>query len=374
MNRLKRILLGLACLLTSAATVPQVYCRSGASAHYEREFETQRKWGRRVAKELISRPERLLFQTESLRFNSQSSIAIYQMSILGLGQIIQEHPELRGEFLPAMRSAADRMVDPRTLNYAREEYGTNAIVDLKFSGHAYLGYVNLALGMMRLVDPDTPHAELHDRLTDELARNLDASKLGVLETYPGETWPPDVAAVAGSVGFHSIVTGANREAFMHRWEQRFRKCALDESGYVIQRLEKASCVPRDAPRGSGTAVSSYFLSFYPSSLSGDLEQTLVKIGHRELLGLGALREYPPGQVGLGDGNSGPVIFGVSIGATGFGLGAARAHDDETLFESLFATTALFGLPLENGGELDFAGGGLLGNSLLLAMITARKHS
>ena len=40
-------------------------------------------------------------------------------------------------------------------------------------GHAYLGYVNLALGMMRLVDPETPHARLHDRLTEALARRLD---------------------------------------------------------------------------------------------------------------------------------------------------------------------------------------------------------
>lgn len=374
MNRLHRLALAFGCFGLCVTQIPQGYCRREASNHYERNFDLQQKWGRRVAQELLRRPERLLFQTQSKRFNSQSSVAIYQMAILGLGQIIQEHPRLRDEFLPAMRSAADRMVDARTLNYARDEYGSDAIVDLRFSGHAYLGYVNLALGMMRLVDPDSPHAELHDRLSDELARNLDASPIGMLETYPGETWPPDVAAVAGSVGFHSRVTGKERNGLMARWQARFEKCALDSSGYLVQRLETGSCTPRDMPRGSGTAVSSYFLSFYPNTLSGELEQTLARIGHREFVGLGALREYAPGQSGLGDGNSGPVIFGVSIGATGFGLGAARAHNDALLFESLFATTALFGLPIESDEGLDFAAGGLLGNSLLLAMLTARGVS
>lgn len=374
MNRSQRLALALGCIIACSLILPRAYLRRDASRHFEAEFEIQEKWGRRVAEELLRRPERQLFQTQSRRFNSQSSIAIYQMAILGLGQIVQAHPELREEFLPAMRSAAERMVDARTLNYARDVYEEDAIVDLHFEGHAYLGYVNLALGMMRQIDPDTPHAELHDRLSDELARNLDASPLGMLETYPGETWPPDVAAVAGSVGFHSKVTGQDRSALLARWQERFRSCALHASGYLIQRLETGSCTPRDLPRGSGTAVSSYFLSFYENELSRELEQSLAAMGHREFLGLGALREYPPGQSGLGDGNSGPVIFGVSIGATGFGLGAARAHGDATLFESLFATTALFGLPVESESSLDFAAGGLLGNSLLLAMLSAGGES
>jgi hypothetical protein len=97
---------------------------------------------------------RLFYQTGNLRFDGQSAIAIHQMTILGLGQIVLDHPEAREELLPAMQSAADRLVDPRTLAYAASVY------ELWNHRHAsrrrspYLGYINLALGMLRAVDRD----------------------------------------------------------------------------------------------------------------------------------------------------------------------------------------------------------------------------
>ena len=126
-------------------------------------------------------------------------------------------------------------------------------------GHAYLGYINLALGMLRAVDPATPYAALHDRLTAALAERLDRSPTGLIETYPGETWPPDVAAVAGSIGLHAAVTGVDRRALLERWATRFEACALHRSGYLVQRVKSGGCKPVDAPRGSGTAIASYFL-------------------------------------------------------------------------------------------------------------------
>ena len=64
-------------------------------------------------------------------------------------------------------------VDPRTLGYAARVWGTNGIEEMRpGDGHAYLGYINLALGMLRSVDPETPYAALHDRLTAALAERL----------------------------------------------------------------------------------------------------------------------------------------------------------------------------------------------------------
>ena len=81
------------------------------------------------------------------------------MTILGLGQIVREHPETRDAYLPAMRAAAARMVDPRTLGYAARRWGKHGIERMRpGEGHAYLGYINLALGMLRAIDPETPYA------------------------------------------------------------------------------------------------------------------------------------------------------------------------------------------------------------------------
>jgi hypothetical protein len=157
------------------------------------------------------------------------------------------------------------------------------------------------------------------------------------------------------------------------WVVRFSKCSIDaESGFMVQRVESGRCTPRDAPRGSGTAVASYFTSFVDPALSGKLHAALAEHGTARLLGFSALREYAPEHTGSGDGNSGPVIFGVSVGATGFGLASAKLHRDRELFEGLYRTAHLFGMPFDTAEGRGFAAGGALGNALLLAMLTARS--
>jgi hypothetical protein len=80
-------------------------------------------------------------------------------------------------------------------------------------GHAYLGYLNLSLGgMLRRLKPENPCAAFHDRITEALARRLATAPHGLIETYPGETYPPDLAMVAGSIALHGRATGADHRA------------------------------------------------------------------------------------------------------------------------------------------------------------------
>jgi hypothetical protein len=318
------------------------------------------------------RQGKLFYHTGYLRFDGQSAVAIDQMTIMGLSQIVQLHPELRARYLPSIRAAAAHLVEPQTLAYAGRVYGHSGVVTMgPGEGHAYLGYLNLALGMLRVVDPDTPLKALNDRLSEQLAARLFSSATGMIETYPGETWPPDVAAVAGSIGLHSKLTGIDRSEKLAAWAQRFATCAISPSGYLVQQLRSGSCIAVDAPRGSGTAVAGYFLSFADRGLASRLQQALSDSGTRSLLGFSAIREYADGFEGHGDTNAGPIVLGVSVGATGFALGAAAANGDRALFRRLYRTLTLFGAPVDHAGRRTFVVGGTLGNALLLAMLSAR---
>ncbi|MCA9644405.1 MAG: hypothetical protein H6718_24705 [Polyangiaceae bacterium] len=351
--------------------LPRATIGTEAKAYYQGEKSTQVALARRVAKATLEQPEPDFYRSGMSRFDGQSAIAIYQMTLLGLGQVVSAHPELRDEFLPAMRRAAERLVAPQTLTYAAKVYGQHGVRYMApGAGHAYLGYINLGLGMLRKFDPETPLAALHDRLTRDLAARLFASPTGLIETYPGETWPPDVAAVAGSIGLHDWAVGRPQRAAMGKWSQRFRECALDPTGYLVQRLVSGGCKRKDAPRGSGTAVSSYFLSFATPELSSELFRGLAADGRRSFLGFGAVKEYASGYSGSGDGNAGPIVLGVSVGASGFALGAARAHGAEEMFIEGYRTAALFGIPTETSSGVRHAVAGALGDALLLAMLTA----
>ena len=359
--------------VTAAAAlllVPRYVCGRDADGYFDARRATQQAIADGVARRIVEHEPLHFFETGLSRFDGQSAIAIYQMTLLGLGQVVLEHPELREAYLPAMRIAADRLVDPHTLAYAEEVYGWHGAVQMAADqGHAYLGYINLGLGMLRLIEPDTRHAALHDRITAALAQRLDRAANGLIETYPDETWPPDVAAVAGSIGLHARATGNDRSALLARWAARFAECAIHSTGYLVQRVD--GCEPADAPRGSGTAVAAYFISFAHPALSERLHRAVREVGSARLMSFAAVREYAPGFDGQGDTNAGPIVLGFSVGATGFALGSAKAHGDRELFTELYRTTHLFGVPVDVGHERRHVMGGILGDALLLAMLTAR---
>ena len=87
-----------------------------------------------------------------------------------------------------------------------------------------------------------------------------------------------------------------------------------------------------------------------------------------------VREYPAGQHGRGDIDSGPIVLGYGVSATGFALGAARAHGDARTFRALYATLHLFGAPRRDDGGLELLSGGPLGNAIALAMLGAGAAS
>jgi hypothetical protein len=360
--------------LGAVFVVPRTIPAGDAAAWFDADLAHQAAMARTVVDAIESAPPNgTFYRTGHDRFDGQSAIAIYQIALLGLGQVLLAHPEKKAEYASAMRHAAEHLVDPKLLPYAAAVYGHHGTTRMDpGEGHAYMGYVNLGLGMLRLVDPTHPLAKVHDRLTEDLARRLDASTHGLIETYPGETWPPDVAAVAGSIGLYDRVTGKDHGALLARWAERYASCAIDpHSQLLVQRVNTGTCTPVDAPRGSGTALASYFIGFAAPPLAHALYVGLTKSAAVEVFGFGGMREYATGSQGVGDVNAGPVVFGVSVGATGYAVGAARAQGDRPTFVALYRSTHLFGLPTTHGDRLTFAAGGVLGNALLFAMLTAR---
>jgi hypothetical protein len=346
-------------------------CSRDAAAYYGGEVATQDALAQWVARAITAQEKPIVYTTGNLRFDCQSAIAVYQMAIVGLGQVVLAHPERRDALLPAMRRAAELMLRPETLRYAARAYGHDGLHAMGAGeGHAYLGYVNLGLGMLRLVDPDTPLSSLNDRLSKALSERLRASPHGLLETYPGETWPPDVAAVAGSIGLYASATHTDSSALLGDWGSRFSRCAVDASGFLVQKVT-ANCDRLDAPRGSGTALASYFLAFADGDLSGTLYDAIARRSH-VVGGFRGVPEYAPGFRGQGDVNAGPILFGISVGATGFAIGAARMNHDRDAFIELVRSANLVGVPTSHDGAESFATGGLLGNALLLAMLTAQR--
>ena len=362
--------LALGCALAVARLAVPWWCGRDADAWYRDDPAIQRA----LANELIAFEAQTPVAGKD-RFTGEWALVTHQMVALGLGQLCLAHPEWRIELASIVTRAATR-------SFAREMrafgtlawHGEDAIASLAGDhGHAYLAYPALALGMARLVDPAFPPelAAQHDALIAAYERRLLASPTGLIETYPGEAYPTDVAAVAGAIAMHGRATHSDHARVLRYWADQARARLDPESGLVIQRMDATTGAAHDAPRASGTALAAYFAAFADPDLARLLARaTLAQRATH--LGFGAIREYGDRPAGPGDVDSGPVVLGVSVSATGFALAAARLAGDADAFVALYRTTDLFGLPIEVGARRGFAVGGPIGNALLLALLTVAR--
>ena len=372
--RKARIALSLVAFVLGVALVPSRVAARGGAVLYAGDVAAQTALARGVA-DADAAMAGDAFATGSELFDGEWMFGAQMMAAMGLAQVALEHPELRADHGARVAACIDRMLSARGAAFDARSWGEDAVASLDGPrGHvAYLGYLNLAIGMHRRIDPASRHAALGERITRALARRLDASPLGLVETYPGEIYPVDNTAAIGSLALRDrAVHGDKYAATVARATDTMRARYIDEAtGLLVQAVLPDSGAPRDAARGSGTLLAVYFLSFADLRLSRALWDAAARELDDTVLGFGVVREYPKDAAGRGDIDSGPIALGYGVSATGFALAGARIHGDAARFRRLYATAQLFGAPITTGGARRFVTGGPLGDAILLAMTTAR---
>jgi hypothetical protein len=356
--------------------VPSTWCSHQAAAWSTEGNERQRRLGLGVERWIRSGLTEGDFSTGHSHFDGEWLFGSYMMAGMGFGQLAlhEQDSKRRQRHLDAMGLCIDQLLSRRVRRFDRAAWGNDPIDGLDGPGDhaAYLGYLNLVLGLHRRLVPDSRYAALNDRITRTLARRLARSRLLLLESFPGEVFPVDNGAVVGSIGLHDLATGADHARLLRRWEARLRRRSVDPvSGLLFQRVHADDGTMADLPRGSGTALAIYFLSFSHPELSRQLYDALKEQLADTFLGFGVVREYPDRYSGSpGDIDSGPVVLGYGLSATGFTLAGSRIHGDRDLSSRLASTVHLFGAPLDRGESLEFVTGGPLGNAIIFAMLTA----
>jgi hypothetical protein len=374
MSRRKKWLVWMG-LTATVLTAPRFVCGRDAGDFYAGDASLQRELSRSqqhwIGTEIASND----FHTGHRLFDQEWWFGTYVMSALGFGQIALEHPDLAAEQLLWIERCIERLVSEELRAFDTQAWGEDALAEGGADrGHAaYLGYMNLVLSLHRRLQPESRWAALNDSITAALRRRFETSPSGLSETYPGETYPVDNLAGIGSIALHARATGISAAAFLERWCARLREQQIDpRTGLLIQAASAVTGRWWDAPRGSGSALGAYFVSFADPELGRDLHRAVRRELTAAPLGLGMVREYPDGMRGNGDIDSGPLLFGYSVSATGFSLGSARVAGDSQHFASIFRTADLFGALRSDEQGRGFMTGGPLGNAIMLAMLTAPK--
>jgi hypothetical protein len=198
----------------------------------------------------------------------------------------------------------------------------------------------------------TEHLPLLKRLVDDLIADLDASPSGLVDDYPDQCFPCDVACCLAIIAHSSDALGED-----HReWAQRaFARMMLHyPDGLVPYMADSTTGSPTAATRG---CTNGFFFTYTPElapETSADWYRRYVDEFWQDSALASGWREYPKssGAASFGyDPDSGPVAFGFGTGATGLGLGCTRVHGDHRKAGILGAEMMASSYPLPGGSLL-----------------------
>ena len=314
------------------------------------------------------------FNTGDVRFDGEWLFGTYLMAGIGFCQEAMLFPDRREHLVPLIEECVEQVLSDEVKVFDISAWRTDPIETLDDPDQhhaAYLGYLNLLLSVYRQLEPKNRFVKINDRISDALAARMAASRIGLIQTYPQEVYPVDNCAVYSGVALRERLAPTIHGDMLARWKEHFVRDYVDkETGLLIQAVNFRDGEAIDDPRGSGTTLGLYALSFVEPEFSRQLfEATRDQLaGH--FLGFGGVREYPRGVVGFGDIDSGPMVFGFGMSSTGFSIAGARIHKDRELFTDLFSTLYMCGAPLKRKGEIEYVSGGPLGNAIVFAMLTA----
>lgn len=359
------------CVLACAAVIPRLITGRSVDGWLRRDPAALRPLADRVAQRALAGISPGAIRTGSEHFDAEWALVANQMSATALRAAILRDPSSRARWLPALRRAALQCLDERSLAFGQAKWGGTFEQQIDGAqGHAYVGYALLCAFAWRDVDPDGSRAQ-HARMEAMergLARRFDRAEFGLFETFPQTTFPADVASCVAALAMadHARHT-SEHQARIERWATVIRARYRDRAhGMLCQTADPRTGQCTSAPRGSGTAITAYFLTFANEPFARTLHDDLLR-ARRTFLGFGGVREFVTDDVGSGDIDSGPVLFGVSVAATGFAMGPAHAFNSRDELQSYLRTADLFGGARLGGG---WVAGAVLGDAILLSMLTA----
>lgn len=205
----------------------------------------------------------------------------------------------------------------------------------------FLAHDALVLGAADAVGACLDEAE-HRRLVDRLLALTRDDAHAHVSSYQGtrQRWPADHAAALAAIARYDRAHGTRLlDEPLARWRAELGLRLHKRTG--LPRSDVATTLNGGAlPRGCAQSLlTRYLLEVDPS-----LAHAWWKPYRRQfLLRRGpfvGFREWPPGVERAGDVDSGPIVLGIGVAASGLGIAAARGVGDEALAKELEASAAL----------------------------------
>ncbi|MFU8805206.1 MAG: hypothetical protein ACNA8W_15435 [Bradymonadaceae bacterium] len=239
----------------------------------------------------------------------------------------------------------------------------------------YHSHLNLILGVHRHVSGSKDYDDLHLRISKHLrARSLadgDFHARSYADYAPGK-WPADQSVTLASLHVYDRIHGTSLGAEPIRgWLGEMARRTDPALGLHHSALSDSLWYAK-IPRGCALSWTILYMAQFAPEEAARLYARYQENYATSVLGFGGFREWPPGTSHRSDVDSGPIIFGLGMAATGLGIGPARIFGDGSTYAASMRSATVFGVPsrgLVSGRRYRLAP--LIGEAMLFNGTTAR---
>ncbi len=225
----------------------------------------------------------------------------------------------------AIVAASELVVDPKHAAWVKRHWGENYLHrENAFYRMLVIGALTSRAKLLR----DGAHMDMLRDQVETLAAELDASKSGLLDDYPGECYPGDVMAALMCIRRADAVLGTDHGAMLKRALRGFTGANATRYQLPPYSADARTGWPMPVARG---CANSYIGLTAPELWPEQAKLWFAR--HDELFWqerytAAAFREYPKSVTAMDwsmDVDAGPVLGGAGVSASAFGVGAARKN-------------------------------------------------
>ena len=244
----------------------------------------------------------------------------------------------KSEIIPLSESQSLlRAVVSRALHKAVSPYGKDPAVVKSFGRYGYyLEHLNIILGCYQSV-VDDEHQALNRRITEHLVQvslaegNVHAPLLPNVRMR----WSADQAGIIYSIWlFDQNNATALADELSEKWISYMDSHMRDVStGLYATEVMGVKSYSRQ-PRGCALAYLIYYTSHFAPQVATAQWALFKKHMLVKQLGITGFREYLPSYEGVWTPDSGPIVGGIGVGASGLALKTAASMSDSEVYTSL----------------------------------------
>ncbi|MDP6543481.1 MAG: hypothetical protein QGH60_05775 [Phycisphaerae bacterium] len=213
-----------------------------------------------------------------------------------------------------------------------------------YRNHAtYLGQLNMALGYYRLIGGDDRYRAINRAISNVLHKALVELEGRPLESFPTYSWTFDTIAALVSLKLYDLSTGKGRsDAVIRKHLEWMSKRAIHKpTGLPYSRINNATARGTALPRGCDLSLRISLIAHLDAPLSKTMYDAYVKAFWIDRKIVSGFAEWPGGRAGKQDADSGPILMGIGMTASGMGLAAAASTGDTRRAARLAGQTVAF---------------------------------